>query len=131
MKYLTYSGNNLINANLPEDAAIYYAPPHIPGIKKPDTPEAVKKALENPLGMPSLRELVNSKSKVLIAFDDNCQPFPATKKPDIRQIIIETLLSQLYSYGVQKENIRLICAVALHRKMGKRMSSLICWGITS
>lgn len=120
MKYLTYSGNHLINAHLPDGSEVYYAPPHIPGIRRPDIPRAVKEAFENPLGMPPLRDQVNSKSRVLIAFDDNCQPFPATKKPDLRQIIIETLLSLLYSYGVRKENIELICAVALHRKMKKR-----------
>ncbi len=117
MKYLTYSGNNLINVHLPDDAEIHYAPPHISGIKKPDIPRAVVRAFENPLGMPPLNELVNSKSNISIVFDDNCQPFPATKKPDIRQIIIETLLSHLYSYDVRKENVHLICAVALHRKM--------------
>jgi len=116
MKYLTYSGNSLISATLP-NAEIYYPPPPLPGIKKPDIPQAVIRAFENPLGMPPLRELVRSNSRILIAFDDNCQPFPAMGKPDIRQIIIETLLSLLSSYGVSQRNIRLMCAVALHRKM--------------
>ncbi len=117
MKYLTYSGNNLINANLPDNSEIYYSPPHVPGIKRPDIPKSVQEAIENPCGMPPLSKIVNGQSRITIAFDDNCQPFPATKKPDIRQIVIETLISKLFSYGVQKENIRLICAVALHRKM--------------
>ncbi len=117
MKYLTYSGNHLINAPLPDGAEVYYAPPPLPGIPRRDIPQAVIRAFENPLGMPPLREQVNGRSKVLIAFDDNCQPFPATKRPDFRQVIIETLLSLLSSYGVRRENVRLICAVALHRKM--------------
>lgn len=117
MKYLTYSGNNIIAPNLPEGSDILYAPPSIPGIPKRDIPAAVRRAFENPLGMPPLRECVNSSSRILIAFDDNCQPFPATTLPDIRQQAIETLLNMLYSYGVQRGNIQLLCAVALHRKM--------------
>jgi hypothetical protein len=117
MKYLTYSGNNLINAHLPDNAEIYYAPPPIPGIRRAEFPQAVIQSFENPLGMPPLRELVNGNSKVLIAFDNNCQPFPPTPRPDFRELAIDALLSLLYSYGVEKKNIRLVCAGGLHRKM--------------
>ena len=117
MKYLTYSGNHLINAKLPDNSEIYYPQPAKPGVKRAEMPEHVKKAVENPMGMPPLRDLVNGNSKVLIAFDNNCQPFPMTKKPDMRQVILETLLPMLYSYGVEKQNIQLICAGGLHRKM--------------
>ncbi|MFN7920364.1 MAG: lactate racemase domain-containing protein [Bryobacteraceae bacterium] len=117
MKYLTYSGNNIVNVDLPDDAHILYPPPPIAGIPKSGYPEHVRRAFEKPLGMPPLKDLVNGNSKVLIAFDDNCQPFPATAKPDFRQIVLETLLPMLYSYGVEKKHIELMCAVALHRKM--------------
>ncbi len=119
MRFLTYSGNNLIHIQLPDDASIYYPRPPIPGIKKRDIPQALRNAFDHPLGMPPLRELVSEKSKILIAFDDNCQPFPITPRPDLRQIMLETLLPLLYSFGVKKENIQLKCAVALHRKMKK------------
>ena len=117
MNYLTYSGNHVINARLPESATILYPPPPIPGFSVAEVPDVVERAFENPLGMPPLRELVNANSRVLIAFDDNCQPFPLTPRPDFRQLAIERLLRMLYSYGVEKSRIRLICAVALHRKM--------------
>ena len=117
MKYLTYSGNNLINAELPDNSEIYYAKSPIAGIKRAEMPEHIKRAFEKPLGMPPLLELVDGNSRILIAFDNNCQPFPMTKRPDLRQIIIETLLTLLYSYGVEKANIQLMCAGGLHRKM--------------
>tara|TARA_B100000029_G_scaffold516847_1_gene636330 strand:- start:5130 stop:6680 length:1551 start_codon:yes stop_codon:yes gene_type:complete len=117
MKYLTYSGNNIINAELPETASVFFPRPPLAGIPNKDIPQKVKDAFESPLDMPPLEELVQPSSKILIAFDDNCQPFPATKPPDIRQLAIETLLEMLYSYGVRQHNIDLICAVALHRKM--------------
>lgn len=117
MKYLTYSGNNIVSVDLPDNSNIIYTPPPIPGYKKEQYPEVLRKALENPLGMPPLKEMVNGNSKILIAFDDNCQPFPPTARPDFREIALETLLPLLYSYGVNKKNIHLMCAVALHRKM--------------
>jgi len=117
MKFLTYSGNNIIHAHLPDRAEILYAPASLPGIRKRDVPQAVVAAFRNPLGMPPLPELVNASSKILIVFDDNCQPFPKTSQPDIRRQAMEALLPMLYACGVKKENLRLICAVALHRKM--------------
>lgn len=117
MKVLTYSGNALVNIELPDHATVFYPPPPIPGIPKREIPKALREAVENPLGMPPLRELVDGRSKVLIAFDDNCQPFPPMARPDIRQIMVGRLLRLLDSYGVKKENIQLRCAVALHRKM--------------
>ena len=120
MNYLAYSGNNLINARLPETAEILYAPPPVRGYSRAEIPDAVQRAFENPRGLPPLKELVNGNSKVLIAFDDNCQPFPMTPRPDFRELAITRLLQMLYSHGVQKKNIRLVCAVALHRKMKPR-----------
>ena len=117
MKYFTYSGNNLINAELPNDATVLYPRPAVPGIAKRHIPSYVEKAFNAPLDMPPLGEMVDSTSRILIAFDDNCQPFPATAQPDIRQIVIESLLELLFAAGVQKQNIELMCAVALHRKM--------------
>ncbi|HNQ22745.1 MAG TPA: lactate racemase domain-containing protein [Phycisphaerae bacterium] len=120
MDYLTYSGNSIVKVRLPASADVLYAPPALPGIPKAQVPAAVRRAFEEPLGMPPLRELVNGSSRVLIAFDDNCQPFPETSRPDIREQALGALLPMLAECGVRRENIRLVCAVALHRKMKPR-----------
>ena len=117
MRVLTYSGNNLLEIELPDHAAVFYPPPPIPGIPKRKIPAVLRDALEEPLGMPPLRELVGASSKVLIAFDDNCQPFPPMARPDIRQIMVGRLLELLDDCGVRRTNIQLRCAIALHRKM--------------
>lgn len=117
MRYLTYSGNHLVNAELPPSSTIYYPPPSLPGIANRDVPAAVRRAFENPAGMPPLGDMVGPRSRIVIAFDDNCQPFPPMRKPDIRQICIETLLGMLDEYGVDRAKIQLVCAVAIHRKM--------------
>jgi hypothetical protein len=119
MNYITYCGNSIVKVRLPDDAEVLYAPPAPPGIPKRDVPAAIEKSFREPLGMEPLDKLVNSSSRVLIAFDDNCQPFPATPQPDIRQQALETVLPLLYACGVKKEKIQLVCAVALHRKMKK------------
>lgn len=120
MEYLTYFGNDLINIELPAGSKVLFPPPPIPGLSRKDIPGAVRRAFENPLGMAPLGELVDSHSRVLIAFDDNCQPFPLMRRPDFRQLAIEALLELLLSYGVRKEKILLMCAVALHRKMRRK-----------
>ncbi len=117
MNYLTYSGNNIVRAVLPDDAAVLFAPPAIRGIRRPDVPAAVRRAFCEPLDAVPLADQVNANSRILIAFDDNCQPFPETTRPDIRQQALETLIDLLLAYGVRRERIRLVCAVALHRKM--------------
>ena len=117
MKYLTYSGNALVAAELPDSSTVYYPPPIIPGLSREEIPRRLTEALANPLGMEPLSQLVRVGSKVTIAFDDNCQPFPPMRRPDIRQVMIERLLELLYSYGVRKQDVTLRCAVALHRKM--------------
>lgn len=117
MRYLTYSGNHLMNAELPPSATVHYPPPSLPGIAGRDIPAAVRRAFEYPAGMPPLADLVGPRSRIVIAFDDNCQPFPPMRRPDIRQICIETLLGMLDSYGVERRNVQLVCAVAIHRKM--------------
>lgn len=117
MDYLAYSGNDIVKAKLPESSDIYYAPPAIEGLPPAAYPENIRRAVEQPLDSPPLRELVNSNSKILIAFDDNCQPFPPAARPDFRQSTLETLLPLLDEYGVDRSKIHLMCAVALHRKM--------------
>jgi nickel-dependent lactate racemase len=112
---LTYSGNARSSPPSSPGSTFYYPPPSF-GIAR-EIPDALQRAVEHPLGMEPLSELVKLGSKVTIAFDDNCQPFPPMRRPDIRQVMIERLLELLYSYGVRRRDITLRCAIALHRKM--------------
>ena len=85
MKYLTYSGNTLLNAELPDGSTVLYPPAVLPGIPRGGIADAAAHAFEHPEGMEPLATLVRAGSRVLIAFDDNCQPFPPMRRPDIRQ----------------------------------------------
>ena len=121
MRYLTYSGNNLIDVELPDDATVLYPPEAIPGIPKRSIPQALRAAVENPLGMPPLKELVGRDSRVLIAFDDNCQPFPPMQRPDIRHVPMTEARKKL---GTKAD------ALALDQKVRSPKARALGWAPT-
>ncbi|MDN5347137.1 MAG: lactate racemase [Clostridia bacterium] len=99
-----------ININVPEDALVLESSPP-PGAPNPQ--ELVRKAIDNPLGMPPLRELAKKGMKVTIAFDDPCRPAPP------RQVVIPVLLEVLNQAGIPDEDITLLCATGNHCKFTK------------
>lgn len=78
----------------------------------PDLDAAVRAAIDAPLGMAPIPELVRPGSRVVIAFDDPT----VTSYGPIRRVAIEALLERLTAAGVRENDVRLICANALHRK---------------
>jgi len=66
--------------------------------------------LKNPIGCPSLRELIFQKkaSKILIIVNDITRPTPY-------EIILPPLLDELHQIGIKKENIIFIIATGIHR----------------
>ena len=53
--------------------------------------------------------------RITIAFDDLSVPLPPMKSPDIRQSIIERVLTKLGEGGV--DDIHIVAALGLHRRM--------------
>jgi len=82
----------------------------------PDPAQAVLDALNSPIDHEPLSKLVGPKSKVTVAFDDPIGFAPAQKQPDFRSVAIKVVLEELDKLGVDPTNIRLVCAVGLHRK---------------
>jgi len=79
-----------------------------------DPVEATRRALAEPLGSPLISELVGDGAKVVIAFPDRVKGgFHATSH---RQVTIPLLVKELTAAGVQEKDIKLICAIGLHRK---------------
>ena len=81
----------------------------------PDPAQAVRDALDSPIAHEPLSKLVNSKSKVTIAFDDPIGYVPQEKKPGFIEVAVKVLLEELDRLGVDRHNIRLVCAIGLHR----------------
>ena len=99
-----------IDINIPIDATIIqYKAKHFPEIPVHKNPEqAIRKALENPIAMPTIGELVSKDSKVTIAFDD------PVKNPQPIKIIIPIVIRSLLKAGVNEKDITLVCANGAH-----------------
>src|SRR3954447_27063839 len=92
---------------------IYPAEP-IEALKNPN--QAIRDPLLSPLGASEpLDALLRPGMKLTISFDDISLPLPPMKRPDIRARVIEQVLERAYRAGV--EDIHLIAALALHRRM--------------
>lgn len=101
-----------VEISVPQSSVVIQAEP------KPDYPaladpiEAIRDALASPLGMPPLRELVNEKSKVAIAFDDPLKYGP-------KFLTVPVLIEELERAGVERTNITLVSANGTHDKPPK------------
>ncbi len=105
-------GDSAIQADLPEATRRLS---NLPSKKLPPVPDlrhAVRDALDAPLSSSRIADLVNPGSTVTIAFDDAT----VTQFGPIRQVAIEEVLRDLDAAGVNRSNVNLICANALHRK---------------
>lgn len=109
---LIFYGDSIRIEQFPEQTRILYPPDSLPTLTDPK--KAVEQAINNPLGSKPLSKLVKSNSRITIAFDDLCV-YPMVN--DVRQLAIEIILEELYKYGAERENIKLICARGLHRRM--------------
>jgi nickel-dependent lactate racemase len=73
-----------------------------------DVPNAIKDALENPIGSACLGELAKPGDKVCIVFTDITRACPD-------QLLIPPMLAELKQAGVRDEDITLLCGVGMHR----------------
>ena len=108
-------GQDSLEALLPERTrVISHTTPAMSPV--PDVAQAVREALDNPIAHEPLSKLVGPSSKVTIAFDDPIGYLPAEVSPPFREVAIKTVLAELDRLGVEPTNVRLVCAVGLHRK---------------
>ena len=71
--------------------------------------DAVRYALENPIGSKPLRELVKPGQKIAIITSDISRPLPSYD-------VLPGVLEELYAAGVQPEDITVVFALGSHRK---------------
>ena len=83
---------------------------HANEVKLDLTGEAeVRRALEEPIGSPRLREIVKPSEKIAVVTSDITRPMPTYK-------VMPALLDELYAAGVRAEDITLVFALGSHRK---------------
>ena len=110
-------GDGYLPVQVPERTRTITAKRPLPAL--PDVDEAIRNAISSPIAHEPLNKLVNSKSKVTIAFDDASGAYYQSKRTDFRQTAIEIIVEELRQAGVELGNIKLLCSQGLHRKLSR------------
>ena len=96
-----------VDIEIPQSAGVFQ--PKVTELKNYDPVKGIEAALKNPLGIGPIKTLVNSKSRVAVAFDNPIKPCPSS-------YTIPVILEQLHEAGVKDENIVLVSANGNQRK---------------
>jgi lactate racemase len=110
---LVHEGEGFRLEKFPIGTRVVYSPESLPGLH--DVDGAIRQALESPENSEPLRALLRPGMKLTIAFDDVSLPLPPMRRPDIRQRVIEQVLTLAAEAGV--DDVQIIAALALHRRM--------------
>lgn len=116
-KHQIVYGGGWLPISVPERTRVITANP--PAVYIDDLKTSVLQAINNPIAHEPLPDLVGNKSKVTIAFDDASGSYFQTKGADFRQVAIEIIVEELVKSGVKLNNINLLCAQGLHRKLSR------------
>jgi len=81
---------------------------------KVDPYEATRKALNNPLGMPPLKELADPGKKAILCCPDSVKG--GAHKEAHRKVCIPLIVEELIKGGIDKKDIKLMICSGLHRK---------------
>lgn len=112
MKVFLKYGLRDIEIELPQKKLVgVFMPREINGVKNAQT--EIKRALKSPIGSKRLKDIVKLKDKVAIVIDDITRPLPSPE-------ILPPLINELISWGIKEENIIIIIATGLHRKLTKQ-----------
>ena len=110
---LVHEGLGFRLENFPLGTRVVYPPESIATV--PDVEGAIRDALLHPTDSDPLPSLLTPGMRLTIAFDDVSTVLPLMKKPDIRQRIIEQVLTMAADAGV--DDVVLISANAFHRRL--------------
>jgi nickel-dependent lactate racemase len=108
-----FSGDRLLEIDLPPGARVIYPRPPIEPLKNPDA--AIRYALSHPLNSEPLYAKLRPGMKVVIAIDDVSVPLPPMRRPDVRERVLTIVLEMLADHGV--EDVEIIIATSVHRRM--------------
>jgi len=110
---ILFHGEDFLCEDLPVGTRVIYPRKPIAGLPNPRA--AIRYALHHPESMEPLHALLEPGMKVTIAVDDISLPLPPMVRPDIRETILDIVLSLLSDHGV--DDIHIIIATSLHRRM--------------
>jgi hypothetical protein len=108
-----FSGDQLIEIDLPVGTRVIYPKPPLVPLADPDA--AIRYAINHPEDSEPLYAKLRPGMKVTIAVDDISLPLPPMKRPDVRERILRIVLPLLAEHGVT--DIHIIIATGVHRRM--------------
>ncbi|GAC1577816.1 MAG: lactate racemase domain-containing protein [Polyangiales bacterium] len=108
-----FSGDRLIEVDMPEGTRVIYPKPPLAPLK--DVDAAIRYAINHPFGCDPLHAMLKPGMKVCIAIDDISLPLPPMRRPDIRERVLTIVLQLLLDHGV--EDFDMIIATSVHRRM--------------
>ena len=110
---LFHFGEGFRLERLPSGSRIVYPPEPMQALRDPEA--AVAHALEHPHDADPLRTKLKPGMKLTIAFDDISLPLPPMRRPDVRQLVLERVLTLAAEACV--DDVELVAANSLHRRM--------------
>ena len=108
-----FSGDRLVDVDLPTGTRVVYPKPPLQGLK--DVDAAIRYAINHPENSEPLYAKLRPGMKVTIAVDDISLPLPPMQRPDIRERVLTIVLDLLADYSV--DDVEIIIATSLHRRM--------------
>lgn len=118
MKIDLLYGRKGLTVDLPEAVRAHVIRKH-PMPLLPDPSGAVRRALETPVGCPSLQELAQGKRSACILICDITRPVP-------NGLILPPLVESLTQAGIARKNILILVATGLHRpNEGEELAEIV------
>ena len=103
-------GKNRLHLNLPEGWKLQGVLEPSPKKGIADPAEECQRSLENPIGLPRLSELVKPSMRIVLVIDDLSRPTPIAQ-------LLPPVLAEIERGGGRRENITVVAALGVHRKM--------------
>ncbi|MBC7258141.1 MAG: nickel-dependent lactate racemase [Chloroflexi bacterium] len=103
-------GRGSLSARIPSENLIGVFPPRSVGQSAVDEGDLLRRALENPIGAPRLRDLARRGQKVALVTSDLTRPCPSDR-------LLPPVLAELSAAGIPDEDITIVLGLGLHRPM--------------
>jgi len=104
LRTAAWHGDELVELTFPAEWEVVE---HWPRTPPPLSDDAIRAALEQPVGQAPIRELCRSKSHPVIIVDDLCRPTPAGR-------VMPFVLEQLHQGGIRPEQVTILLATGTH-----------------
>ncbi len=103
-------GHGSVSAEIPSENLIGVFSPRSLRQAAGDEGDLIRRALENPIGSPRLRDLARRGQKVVVVTSDLTRPCPSER-------LLPPVLDELAAAGIPDDDITIIIGLGLHRPM--------------